>query len=77
MRSIYMSDCKKHYLIKQIMKLMNCGFKSLYTYSCLKEKRKWRFMIFYFFFYPEVYSILCCAWHMDYIACIFIFVHIQ
>lgn len=32
MLSIYMSNGKNHYLIKQIMKLMNCDFKSLYVY---------------------------------------------
>lgn len=50
MLSIYMSDCKIHYLIKQIMKLMmNCDFKSICTrFLCLKEK-KCTFPIFFFF----------------------------
>lgn len=76
MLSIYMSNGKNHYLIKQIMKLMNCDFKSLYVYmfSLFKGKSG---DFWFFFFNPEVYSILCCAWHVDYVACIFIFVHIQ
>lgn len=47
---IYMSDCKNHYHIKQIMKLINCCSKFLYlfTFSFLfKGERKCR-LIFLF-----------------------------
>lgn len=45
-----MSDGKNHYLIKQIMKLMNCNFKSLYLYMFSLFKGKEVGISDFFFF---------------------------
>lgn len=65
MLSIYMSNCKNHYLIKQIMKLINCCSKLLYlfTFSFLfKGERKCRLILF--FFLPlGVFNFVLCVRH--------------
>lgn len=49
------------------------SFVFVHVFLFVWRKKKCRL----FYSFPGVYSVLCGEWHMGYIACIFISVHIQ